>query len=108
MADAHWAASARMPSDLLLAEALATAQQASQHGHEQAPQWALLLQHLKLCCQAYRQVLASDVCLVTVCMRLKLSHAVQLTMLYMSLLACKYILHITLLLRLRTRLKLPV
>lgn len=53
MADAHWAASARMPSDLLLAEALATAQHASQ---QQAPQWAVLLQHLRLCCQAYRQV----------------------------------------------------
>ena len=60
MADAHWAASARMPSELLLAEALATAQHAGQHGQQEAPQWQLLLQHLKLCCQAYRQVLPSD------------------------------------------------
>ena len=57
MADAHWAASARMPSDLLLSEAIQVAQQASTHAQEQQPQaaqWVVVLEHLRLCCQAYR------------------------------------------------------
>lgn len=66
MEDAHWAASARMPSDMLLEEALSTAQQASQHDCEGALQWALLLQHLKLCCQAYRQGF-DDTCTMLPC-----------------------------------------
>ena len=59
MADAHWAASARMPSNLLLAEAVSAAQEAGRHGHHpDALQWVVVLQHLRHCCQAYRQVLA--------------------------------------------------
>jgi len=58
MADAHWAASARMPSNLLLAEAVSAAQKAGRHGHHpDAQQWIVVLQHLRHCCQAYRQVL---------------------------------------------------
>ena len=58
MADAHWAASARMPSNLLLAEAVSAAQGAARHGnHPDAPQWLVVLQHLTHCCQAYRQVI---------------------------------------------------
>ena len=58
MADAHWAASARMPSNLLLAEAITAAQEAGRHGHHpDAAQWVVVLQHLRHCCQAYRQVL---------------------------------------------------
>ena len=58
MADAHWAASARMPSNLLLAEAVTAAQEAGRHGdHPDALQWVVVLQHLRHCCQAYRQVL---------------------------------------------------
>ena len=56
MADAHWAASARMPSNLLLAEAVTAAQEAGRHGdHPDALQWVDVLQHLRHCCQAYRQ-----------------------------------------------------
>ncbi|DBB17253.1 TPA: hypothetical protein ACH3X3_014305 [Trebouxia sp. C0006] len=55
MADAHWAASARMPSNLLLAEAVTAAQEAGRHGdHPDALQWVDVLQHLRHCCQAYR------------------------------------------------------
>lgn len=57
MADAHWAASARMPSDLLLSEAVQVAQEASVRLQEQQPeaaQWVAVLEHLRLCCQAYR------------------------------------------------------
>ena len=58
MADAHWAASARMPSNLLLAEAVSAAQEAGRHGHHpDALHCLLLLHHLTHCCQAYRQVL---------------------------------------------------
>ncbi len=58
MADAHWAASARMPSNLLLAEAVMVAQEADRQGHEpEACQWVVVLQHLQHCCQAYRLVL---------------------------------------------------
>ncbi|KAL0039591.1 hypothetical protein WJX77_002835 [Trebouxia sp. C0004] len=55
MADAHWAASARMPSNLLLAEAVSAAQEAGRRGiHPDAQQWVVVLQHLRNCCQAYR------------------------------------------------------
>ena len=62
MADAHWAASARMPSNLLLAEAVCVAEEAGRQGqHAEAQQCVVLLQHLQQCCQAYRSV--SGVCL---------------------------------------------
>ncbi len=62
MADAHWAASARMPSNLLLAEAVTAAQEAGWHGNQpDALQWVVVLQHLTHCCQAYRQVLIFSV-----------------------------------------------
>ena len=55
MADAHWAASARMPSDLLLSEAVQVAQQACKLEQQpQAAHWVVVLEHLRQCCQAYR------------------------------------------------------
>ena len=68
MADAHWAASARMPSDLLLSEAVQLAQQACSLQHQpQAAHWVLVLEHLRQCCQAYRYDVSMVVLIVPDC-----------------------------------------